>query len=212
MADYVYSLTSFVRNPNSGQRPVGGRRRGRQDLLLVGRALRGVSRRAVLGRTSTSPTSVPIRPIRSACKDGRRARTRTSGTTSATFNAFDLVNPLEVATAIGQFQNGVLPIPGARGELLDYVTPTLVDVWNTAPYNHDGGFATLLHGIFPCDTTLDAVRRPRHGQEPERPARHDVQPRRRASSASSRPSCKAPHNATRRHRCARPRPSRVSCA
>jgi len=50
----------------------------------------------------------------------------------------------------------VIPIPGNRGELLDYVTPTLVDVWNTAPYNHDGSFATVLHGITPCNTFLDS--------------------------------------------------------
>lgn len=82
----------------------------------------------------------------------------------ATFNAFDLVDPLEVATAIGQFQNGVLPIPGSRGALLDYVTPTLVDVWNTGPYNHDGGFASLLHGLSPCNTTLDACAGPDVGK------------------------------------------------
>jgi hypothetical protein len=44
------------------------------------------------------------------------------------------------------------------------VTPTLVDVWNTGPYNHDGGFVSLLHGILPCDTTLDACAGPDVGK------------------------------------------------
>ena len=69
-----------------------------------------------------------------------------------------------MASDIGQFQNAVLPIPGSRGELLDYVTPTLVDVWNTAPFNHDGKFASLLHGITPCNTLLDDCDHPDAGK------------------------------------------------
>jgi hypothetical protein len=63
-----------------------------------------------------------------------------------------------VSNEIGQFQNRVLPIPASRGELFDYITPTLVDVWNTAPFNHDGSFASLVHGITPCDDALDDCR------------------------------------------------------
>src|SRR5262249_30177234 len=37
----------------------------------------------------------------------------------------------------------------------DYVTPVLNDVWNTAPYLHDGSAHTLLAVIRPCDTTID---------------------------------------------------------
>src|SRR5262249_48339306 len=46
-------------------------------------------------------------------------------------------------------------IPGARGNLGDYVTPVLVDLWNTAPYLHDGSAHTLLDVVRPCDPTLD---------------------------------------------------------
>ena len=35
------------------------------------------------------------------------------------------------------------------------MTPAIVDVWNTGPYNHDGGFASLLQGLLPCDSGLD---------------------------------------------------------
>jgi hypothetical protein len=81
-----------------------------------------------------------------------------------TFNAMDMTDPFAVADEIGQFQNRVIPIPGTRGSLLDYITPTLVDVWNTAPFNHDGTFATLLHGVTPCDDSLDDCSHPDAGK------------------------------------------------
>jgi DNA-binding beta-propeller fold protein YncE len=163
MADYVYSLTSFVRNPNLYPAPSADAEAG------AGVFFSSTARCAEChdGPSASNQhfsdkrpdpsygVGVPGRP------DSPNPFVRHN---VATFNAFDLVDPLEVATAIGQFQNGVLPIPGSRGELRDYVTPTLVDVWNTAPYNHDGGFASLLHGIFPCNTTLDPCTDPDSGK------------------------------------------------
>jgi DNA-binding beta-propeller fold protein YncE len=163
MADYVYSLTSFVRNPNLAGGPSAAAAEGGAIFFS------SVSRCAEC-HNGPAPTNQHF-------SDKRPDPTYPSGVQGrpespnpyirhnvATFNAFDLTDPLEVATAIGQFQNGVLPIPGSRGELLDYVTPTLVDVWNTAPYNHDGSFASLLHGIFPCDTAVDPCDGPDTGK------------------------------------------------
>jgi hypothetical protein len=163
MADYVYSLTGFVRNPNLSPAPSADAVAG-ADIFFssVARCAECHDGPSTANQHFSDKRPDPTYPL------GLPGRPETPNPyvrhNVATFNAFDLVDPLEVATAIGQFQNGVIPIPGARGELLDYVTPTLVDVWNTAPYNHDGGFDSLLHGIFPCDTSLDPCGGPDAGK------------------------------------------------
>jgi hypothetical protein len=163
MADYVYSLTSFMRNPNLDGGPSAAAAEGAKiffsSLSRCAECHNGPSPAnqhfSDKRPDPTHPSGVPGRP------DSPNPYIRHN---VATFNAFDLVDPLEVADAIGQFQNGIIPIPGSRGALLDYVTPTLVDVWNGAPFNHDGSFATLLHGIFPCDTSLDPCDGPDSGK------------------------------------------------
>jgi hypothetical protein len=72
-----------------------------------------------------------------------------------TANLFDDANPFDVATDSGIFQNALVPIPAPRGSLGDYVTPILTDVWNTAPFLHDGSAHTLLDVIRPCASSLD---------------------------------------------------------
>jgi hypothetical protein len=47
-------------------------------------------------------------------------------------------------------------IPGNRSVLNNYLTPVLNDVWNTAPYLHDGSAPTLLDVVRPCLTQLEA--------------------------------------------------------
>src|SRR5262245_9144114 len=163
MADYVYSLTSFVRNPNldGGPSPdaIEGGKIFFSSIARCGECHNGPSQSNQLFTDKEPDPNFRI---------GQQGRPENPNPyirhNVSTFNAFDLVNPLEVATDIGQFQNGVIPIPGNRGELLEYVTPTLVDVWNTAPYNHDGSFASLLHGVTPCDTTLDGCAGPNVGK------------------------------------------------
>jgi hypothetical protein len=163
MADYVYSLTSFVRNPNLSPAPSADAEAG-GDIFFssVARCAECHDGPSEANQHFSDKRPDPTYPL------GLPGRPETPNPyvrhNVATFNAFDLVDPLEVATAIGQFQNGVIPIPGARGELLEYVTPTLVDVWNTGPYNHDGAFDTLLHGIFPCDTSVDPCAGPDTGK------------------------------------------------
>src|SRR5262249_18243837 len=46
-------------------------------------------------------------------------------------------------------------IPSSRGVLGDYITPVLNDLWNTAPYLHDGSAHTLLDVVRPCNPALD---------------------------------------------------------
>src|SRR5213079_2339280 len=72
-----------------------------------------------------------------------------------TMNLFDAEDPLAIAQMDQIFQNPRIPIPASRGPLGDYLTPVLNDVWNTAPYLHDGSAHTLLDVVRPCDTTVD---------------------------------------------------------
>jgi len=72
-----------------------------------------------------------------------------------TANVFDRTDPNIIAQKTGSFPNANVPIPGHRRTLGDYVTPVLNDVWNTAPYLHDGSGPFLLDVVRPCDSTLD---------------------------------------------------------
>ncbi len=163
MADYVYSLTSFVSNPNLSGGPSADAVAGAS--IFFSPAVRCAE--CHNGPSSTNQHFSDKRPDASyppgqqGRPDGPNPFVRHN---VATFNAFDLTDPLAVATEIGQFQNSVLPIPASHGPLLDYITPTLVDVWNSAPFNHDGTFATLVHGITPCDDTLDDCTHPDAGK------------------------------------------------
>ena len=60
--------------------------------------------------------------------------------------------------------NTVPSTPAPRGTLGDYVTPVLNDVWNTAPYLHDGSAHTLLDVVRPCDSTTDDCTAADHGR------------------------------------------------
>jgi hypothetical protein len=77
----------------------------------------------------------------------------------STGNIFDAADPYQVCLDRQILQNANLPIPAPRGSLDFYVTPTLVDLWNTAPYLHDGTAHTLLDVVRPCDPDLDECMR-----------------------------------------------------
>jgi hypothetical protein len=163
MADYVYSLTGFVRNPNLDGGPS-------PDAVEGGKLFFSSATRCAECHNGPSPSNQHFTDKRPDPSYPTGQQGHTDGPNPfvrhnvATFNAFDMTDPLAVAQSIGQFQNAVLPIPAHRGPLLDYITPTLVDVWNTAPFNHDGTFRTLLHGIMPCDDALDDCRNPDAGK------------------------------------------------
>ncbi len=163
MADYVYSLNSFVRNPNlyGGPSPdaVAGRDIFNSAAVRCAECHDGPSES---NQHFTDKRPDPTHPPGAqGGPDGANPFIRHN---VGTFNGFDLTDPFEVASEIGQFQNAVLPIPGTRGALVDYLTPTLVDVWNTAPFNHDGAFATLLHGVMPCEASRDDCTQPDAGK------------------------------------------------
>src|SRR6266516_2977945 len=130
VADFVYSLTDFVRNPNP---PDAAAERGRK----------------IVNDKTPNASFDPGRP---GAADHNNPFVRHD---VGTMNLFDAEDPLAIAQMDQIFQNPRIPIPASRGPLGDYLTPVLNDVWNTAPYLHDGSAHTLLDVVRPCDTTVD---------------------------------------------------------
>ncbi|MCW5893338.1 MAG: hypothetical protein KIT14_22725 [bacterium] len=154
VADYLYSLTTFVRNPNLENGPSA-------DAVEGGVIFAASGVRCLECHNGPSPTNQHFSDKKAIASHppglpgGPDVNNPFLRHNVGTFNAFDQTDPFQVASEFGIFQNSVAPIPATRGPLLDYVTPTIVDAWNTGPYNHDGAFDTLLHGILPCSTQLD---------------------------------------------------------
>ena len=151
MADFVYSLTEFPTNPNL---PDAAAERGRQlfndpQTKCAECHNGGPPGQPVLHRQAPGAR----RGLHAAGRPGREQPVHPSQ--RRTDNVFDRMDPNAVATATQSFQNQRAPIPASRGTLGDYVTPVLNDLWNTAPYLHDGSAPTLLDVIRPCDSSLD---------------------------------------------------------
>jgi hypothetical protein len=152
MADFVYSLTAFPRNPNpanaateNGRRIFNDPQTGCTSCHLGGP---GAGKQFFTDKKPNASFD-PNQPGRS---DGNNPFVRHD---VGTMNLFDAQDPNATAAKNQIFQNPRIPVPGPRGPLGDYVTPVLNDLWNTAPYLHDGSAHTLLDVIRPCDTTLD---------------------------------------------------------
>jgi hypothetical protein len=152
MADFVYSLTEFPKNPNQ---PNAATDRGRalfnDPITQCADCHNGGPGAGRQFFTDKRPnpdfdTSAPGKA------DQNNPFIRHD---VGTANLFDTMNPLTVALDAQIFQNSRIPIPGNRGSLGDYVTPVLNDLWNTAPYLHDGSAHTLLDVVRPCETALD---------------------------------------------------------
>ena len=152
MADFVYSLTDFVENPNAA---TDASQRGGQIFndpqTQCASCHNGGPAPGQQFFTDKKPNP-GFDPGQAGAADHNNPFIRHD---VGTGNLFDAMNPLTIAQQNGIFQNPRVPIPGARGNLGDYVTPVLVDLWNTAPYLHDGSAHTLLDVVRPCDPTLD---------------------------------------------------------
>jgi DNA-binding beta-propeller fold protein YncE len=152
MADFVYSLTTFVKNPNQPNEVTDrGRALFNDPVTQCADCHNGGPGAGKQFFTDKRPnpdfnTALPGRA------DSNNPFIRHD---VGTANLFDTTNPLAVALDAQIFQNSRIPIPGERGSLGDYVTPVLNDLWNTAPYLHDGSAHTLLDVVRPCDSALD---------------------------------------------------------
>jgi hypothetical protein len=161
MADFVYSLTDFVKNPNQPDELSEEGRRIFNDPSVgcVPCHAGGPSGQQFFTDKAVAPgTFDPNAPPRA---DQNNPFLRHD---VGTANLFDVADPFAVATDSGIFQNAVIPIPGSRGTLGAYVTPVLNDVWNSAPYLHDGSAHTLLDVVRPCMTNFDDCLAPGTGR------------------------------------------------
>jgi lactonase family protein with 7-bladed beta-propeller len=150
MADFVYSLTDFPRNPNGvDEAAERGRKLFNDPLVQCANCHRGGPGPGREFFTDKAPnssfdTSAPARA------DANNPFIRHD---VGTANVFDTTNPRQVAAANQTFQNPRIPIPGDRGTLGDYVTPVLNDAWNTPPYLHDGSAHTLKERLLQTRNT-----------------------------------------------------------
>jgi DNA-binding beta-propeller fold protein YncE len=161
MADFVYSLTDFVTNPNAADDAL-------REAAERGRRIFNDSQTRCAECHNSIPLTTkqfftdkrPKRPnegfdaTQPAAADANNPFLRHD---VGTGNLFDQADPNAVAVATQSFQNAFSnpPIPARRGVLGEYVTPVLNDLWNTRPYLHDGTAPFLLDVVRPCDPDLD---------------------------------------------------------
>lgn len=153
MADFVYSLTKFPRNPFLGESgtPSEAAERGRRlfnDPKTACASCHNGPSNAQLFTDKRPNSGFVLGQPAGAASNNPFVRHPVG-----TDNVFDRTDPNAVA-AQTNFQNSAAQIPGKRAALVDYVTPVLNDVWNTAPYLHDGTAPTLLDVVRPCDPQL----------------------------------------------------------
>jgi DNA-binding beta-propeller fold protein YncE len=166
VADFVYSLTDFVQNPNP---QTAATERGRKifndpatQCTTCHNGGPGAGRQFFTDKKA-NPGFDPSQPGRA---DGNSPFIRHD---VGTANLFDQTDPLAIAQKNQTYQNPGNPgdsrtIPASRKALTDYITPVLNDVWNTAPYLHDGSAHTLLEVIRPCNLSLDDCYEPDRGR------------------------------------------------
>jgi YVTN family beta-propeller protein len=166
LADFVYSLTAFPRNPNlgaNGTTPSASAARGR---VLFNDAV---------VHCSFCHNSAPPAPQQFSDKhpatDYDPNQTPRADLNNPFFvhdvnttNVFDETNPFLIASdADGRlgftlFQNEQNQVPGNRATLNAYITSVLTDAWNTAPYLHDGSAPNLLAVVRPCQPRFGECR------------------------------------------------------
>jgi DNA-binding beta-propeller fold protein YncE len=165
MADYVYSEQRYVRNPHlttTGVPREFAARRGRaifnDPRVGCARCHNGPSdeNQQFSDKGTLDPAFDPDSAANAINNPFLRHDVGTG-------NVFDLTDPHMIASttvAGGIFQNAAMPIPASRGTLTEYVTPVLIDVWNSAPYLHDGSAPTLLDVVLPCRSAVEDCNAP----------------------------------------------------
>lgn len=164
LADYVYSVRTFTRDPNLAPDgtpldPAAERGRAVFNDPQVGCAgcHNGPSadRQLFTDKGQKNPRFDPSQPADDRNNPFVRRNVGTA-------NEFDEIDPQLVAVTDNDFHNRPNPndpddliLPGSRAPLRDYLTPILTDVWLTAPYLHDGSARRLVDVVFPCNSTTE---------------------------------------------------------
>ena len=170
LADYVYSVSDFVRNPNLDRRgrPIArAAKRGRElfNDPVVGCA--GCHR-----GPSASNQQFTDKALENPLFDpGQAADSRNNPFLRhdvGTANLFDETDPMVVAVAEDVFHNRPnvadpddVIMPSSRAPLRAYLSPTLVDVWLTAPFLHDGSALTLHDVVRSCNSAEEECCNPK---------------------------------------------------
>jgi hypothetical protein len=162
LADYVYSVRHFVRNPYlAAETPAADAERGRALFNDPEVGCAGchdgpsAENQLFTDKAQKNPFFDPSDPADARNNPFLR---HDVGTT----NKYDEVDPLLVAVTDDVFHNrpaagdpNDMVMPGSRAALREYLTPILTDVWLTAPYLHDGSAPTLLDVVRPCNSTQE---------------------------------------------------------
>ncbi len=170
LADYVYSVSDFVRNPNlrDDGTPIDvAAERGRElfNDSVVGCAgcHRGPSssNEQFTNKAQQNPLFDPSRTADARNNPFLRHDVGTA-------NLFDETDPQVVAVADDVFHNRPnladpddIIMPASRAPLRAYLTPTLVDVWLTPPYLHDGSALALRDVVRSCNSGEEACCNPK---------------------------------------------------
>lgn len=170
LADYVYTVSHFVRNPNldaQGEPLDPAAERGRMIFNdpLVGCAgcHSGPSHRnqQFSDKARQNPFFDPGQPADARNNPFLRHDVGTA-------NVFDETDPMVVAVAEDVYHNrpnlsdpNDIIMPSSRAPLRAYLTPVLNDVWFTAPYLHDGSALTLYDVVRPCNSASEQCCNPR---------------------------------------------------
>ena len=170
LADYVYSVSKFVRNPNLNEAgdpldPAAERGRKIFNDPVVGCAgcHFGPSgeNQQFSDKAQRNPYFDPSQPADSRNDPFLRHDVGTA-------NVFDETDPMVVAVADDVYQNrpnqndpNDVIMPSSRAPLRAYLTPVLNDVWLTAPYLHDGSAATLYDVVRSCNSAVEECCNPR---------------------------------------------------
>jgi YVTN family beta-propeller protein len=166
LADFVYSLTAFPRNPNAGADGTSP-----SDAAVRGRALFNDPVVQCGFCHNSAPPSPQQFTDKKPSVDYDVTQTPRADLNNPFFthdvgttNVFDETNPFRIANdedglrGFTLFQNEQNAVPGNRSTLNTYLTSVLTDVWNTAPYLHDGTAATLLDVVRPCSSRFGDCR------------------------------------------------------
>lgn len=170
LADYVYSVSQFVRNPNlddDGMPLDAAAERGRElfNDPVVGCA--GCHRGPSPGNEQFTDKGLE-NPYFDPSQDADARNNPFLRHDVGTANLFDETDPQVVAVADDVFHNRPnlldpddVIMPASRAPLRAYLTPTLVDVWLTRPYLHDGSALTLRDVVRSCNTAEEDCCNPR---------------------------------------------------
>jgi DNA-binding beta-propeller fold protein YncE len=170
LADYVYTVSSFIKNPNRDEDGEPLDPAAVRGLAIFNDSLVGCAgchfgpsdeNQQFSDKAQENPFFDPSQTADSRNNPFLRHDVGTA-------NLFDEVDPQVVAVAEDVYHNrpnlsdpNDIIMPASRAPLRAYLTPVLNDVWFTAPYLHDGSAANLIDVVSSCNSGAETCCNPR---------------------------------------------------